>query len=102
MSYEAWGDDDDGLDGVRESYRKTLLDDGWLDDEAAEALTAQLDVMTKAHNDLLDHLNGLLGLVQLVTSRNDLSQEIKDAMVQNHRFVDAWALSESYAKKMPT
>ena len=35
MSYEVWGDDDDGLDDVRESYRKTLLEDGWLDDEQA-------------------------------------------------------------------
>ena len=40
MSYEAWGDDDDGLDGVRESYRKTLLEDGWLNDEQAVLVTA--------------------------------------------------------------
>lgn len=40
MSYEAWGDDDDGLDGVRERYRETLLEDGWLDDEQAKKLRA--------------------------------------------------------------
>ena len=43
MSYEVWGDDDDGLDGVRESYRKTLLEDGWLDDERAATLIEALE-----------------------------------------------------------
>ena len=42
MSYEAWGDDDDGCDGIRETYRQTLLEDGWLDDIEAEKLRAQL------------------------------------------------------------
>ena len=42
MSWEAWGDDDDGLDGVREAYSKTLLEDGWLDDQQAGALKAAL------------------------------------------------------------
>lgn len=45
MSYEAWGDDDDGMDGFREHYRKQLLDDGWLDDEAAAALRAERDAL---------------------------------------------------------
>ena len=38
MSYEAYGDDDDGLDGVREAYRESLIQDGWLDDVQAQAL----------------------------------------------------------------
>jgi len=42
MSYEAWGDDDDGLDGVREAYRQSLLEDGWLDDEQAKELIEAL------------------------------------------------------------
>ena len=35
MSYEAWGDYDDGGDGIRESYIETLIEDGWMDLEKA-------------------------------------------------------------------
>lgn len=45
MSYEVWGDDDDGMDGFREHYLKQLIEDGWLDDEAAAALRAERDAL---------------------------------------------------------
>ena len=35
---KVWGDDDDGPDGMRETYAQTLREDGWLDDEEAGAL----------------------------------------------------------------
>lgn len=43
MSWEAWGDGDDGMDGERERIREQLIEDGWLDDEAAAKLTAERD-----------------------------------------------------------
>lgn len=42
MSYEAWGDDDDGLDEVLFNYRKQLLEEGWFDEEQVAALQKEL------------------------------------------------------------
>lgn len=43
MSYEAWGDDDDGLDGAREHMVKQMMEDGWLDDVIAERVRALVE-----------------------------------------------------------
>jgi hypothetical protein len=44
MTLEAWGDDGDhdGLDDMRDAYRQSLLEDGWLDDAAVDKLTIAL------------------------------------------------------------
>lgn len=59
MSYEAWGDDDDGLDG----YRDQLRDAGWLDeDQAAELLATNkelLEALEQGHG-LMENLTGEL------------------------------------------
>jgi len=41
---------------------------------------------------LRDALAGMTGLVQLITARDDLPTEIKEAMLQNHRFQTATQL----------
>lgn len=39
--------------------------------------------------DLQNALNGLLGLIQLVAGRQDISPEVRDALTTGHRIVDA-------------
>jgi hypothetical protein len=48
MSYEVWGDDDDGLDGLREKIAEELIGDGWLDEAAAAALLARAEAAESA------------------------------------------------------
>ena len=45
MSWEAWGDDDDGTDSLYERIVGTLRDDGWLNDEEVSALQSELAAM---------------------------------------------------------
>lgn len=41
------------------------------------------------HERLLEALNGLVGLVQLVTARSDMPENIKAAIAANHRLLTA-------------
>ena len=59
MSYEAWGDDDDGTDSLREHIVKTLLEDGWLDDVAASDLRGQVATIAAERDQLRAEVEGL-------------------------------------------
>jgi hypothetical protein len=45
MSYEAWGDDDDGLDKVREHHENALIEDGWLSDLQVDDVLAYIEAL---------------------------------------------------------
>ena len=66
MSYEVWGDDDDGLDSVREQYRETLLADGWLDDVQAVALQTALAAQVALENGRAVEIGIVVGVVLVV------------------------------------
>jgi hypothetical protein len=57
-------------------------------DEAIKALESELTWRTHQRDELLAALNGLIGLVQLVDSRDDMPAVLAD----NHRYHDALAL----------
>jgi hypothetical protein len=48
--------------------------------------------LMQAAPDLLDAVNGLLGLVQLISHRTDLPADLPSAMQHSHRYMDALAL----------
>lgn len=52
MSLEAWGDDDDGTSYLRDHIIEGLYADGWLNEEDANALRAQLAAVTAELNAL--------------------------------------------------
>lgn len=56
--------------------------------------TQRITDLGAERDELLGFVNGLLGLVQLITSRDDLPREIREAMLSNHRYVDALAYVE--------
>lgn len=45
-----------------------------------------------ASPELLDALNGLIGLVQILDHRADVPQDVRTALKTNHRYTDAVAL----------
>jgi hypothetical protein len=57
-----------------------------------EAENAQRAEHVDETEKLRDALAGMTGLVELITARDDLLADIKDAMLQNHRFQTATQL----------
>lgn len=55
--------------------------------QAADAI----EVMARRSVDALDLLKGMVGLVQIITGRDDMPAEIKAVTLDNHRYVDALA-----------
>lgn len=66
---------------------------GWPPDHAYRRADAMLEARAEprpASSELLDAVNGLLGLVQLAESRGDLPANLR--LSENHRYVEALAL----------
>lgn len=86
MTYDQWKDptyydppsQDDGLP----------TDDQLLD----QAVAAARGTPDEVHDALL----GMIGLVQLISARDDLPADIKTAMLSNHRYIDARMVAKAY------
>ena len=63
MSWEAWGDDDDGTDSLYERIVGTLRDDGWLNDEEVSALQSELAESRRANAMLREHIEETVVLI---------------------------------------
>lgn len=57
----------------------------------AAVLAAQIE---QDRLDLWNAVNGLLGLVQLLSTNLEISPRLRAVMLQNHRYTDALALIE--------
>ena len=43
-----------------------------------------------------DALRGLIGLVQLICARDDIPDEIRTALLTNHRYIEARSVAKVY------
>lgn len=59
--------------------------------QRAVKLERELHEARAERNELYGYVNGLLGLLQLLRGRDDITNEVKEIMRTNHRAVDAAA-----------
>jgi len=58
----------------------------------------EIERLRKERDELYGYVNGLLGLLQLVRGRDDMPDEISEALRTSHRTCDAAAIRELKAK----
>jgi hypothetical protein len=70
--------------GLR-SQDERMYERGWKDAKGA------IERLQEERDTLYGHVNGLLGLLQLVRGRDDMPAEISEVLNTNHRATDAAA-----------
>lgn len=89
MSYDQWK-----LSSPEDEWEPPSQDDGLpTDDDQLDAAIARAPTTP---NEIHDALLGMLGLVQLICARDDVSDEVKRALRTNHRYVDARTVAIAY------
>ena len=68
--------------------------DGMPDDD--QLLDQAIVAARTTANEIHDALLGMIGLVQLICARDDLPDDIRRALLTNHRYVDARVVSIAY------
>lgn len=86
MTYDQWKDPT--------YYDPPSAEDGLPDDD--QILDEAVAAARVTPNEIHDALLGMIGLVHLITSRTDLPDDIRKALLTNHRYIDARTVAKTY------
>lgn len=72
------------------------LDTAYLESMPRDPRGQLIDGLLGERGELLDALNGMVGLVQLIQAREDVPAEIRKALVTSHRYTEAQSVSAKH------